>query len=223
MIAIEADTDPFTTTRLSDSGVIKFDQIRVRGDRKRFVFSNYIAPTNTGDPDWEGFFVPAWTTDDENAYIDGATGRLDTACYLMAQRSKPTLERESVYSSVYAKYKRNLKWDCLDGAGNAVFGLDEDDEPIKPAPHTILVQPELPLYQLVDYAGSFETIDESGGQQKNTGLVPNLLWLHSVDKSRRFNSRDFWILNSGGHSNDETPFPEMKCSSKMKAKRLRSK
>lgn len=210
LAVIQADADPLTTIKLSDSGLQTVDQVRVRGAKKQFVFTSYLTQSSGADRDTSTeFLVPAWTSSEETEVVDGATAEVGYGDLTDDQKKRANARARDRYPHVFAKYKRNLKWACVDWNGNAVFGENEDEEPIKPIPHTIQIQEHLPLYALVDYEPIAAEVDETLGSQWHSGYLSNKLWLKLVDKGRLFDSWHVGDLNRGLESKDETPFPEV--------------
>jgi hypothetical protein len=149
IITLLYDYSPNTNAILRKTKTATYDRIVVRGARRTTTATFHVA-TN--------FFEPAWLAATETAYEAGASGWTAYASLDLLTQMQMNAEARSAskLDAVYCWFKIPDAWDqsiIEPTTSSAWAAFKEDDGPMAPQDiHEITIEPQLPLYEGVDYS-----------------------------------------------------------------------
>ncbi|TWU66445.1 hypothetical protein [Crateriforma conspicua] len=163
-VEFETELDPLTDTTVDSDDSDVVDQLIVRGPREIAV--------GTIDYEASAAWEADWTSADETAYADAASGDPGYATLDQdQQRSRNQhVRRSGKLRKVFRSFRLAKQWDGLTVLEDPFFRpIPAEDEMDDPTPYVpflgnVEVLENLPLYQEIDYAGDVSSIDESDGR-----------------------------------------------------------
>jgi hypothetical protein len=191
---LEFETDPLTTAGYQISELTAVDQLVVRGDRRRCVFT--MDPDLDADPP-KPSIAEAWTSEDEAKYFLGPEELDEWADASVRDRQLLAARHRAGLPHVISHWKLPDNWDGqtrLPSFGDATYVNALPDRVLFPLPDAAVeLEPTLPLFTGVDYSGA-AIADDSYTVGDNPVEAPPLVLI-----ALRTESLDtFVVANAGG-------------------------
>lgn len=174
---LEFETDPLTTVAFQKSELTAVDQLVVRGDRRRCVFTmDFDADAETPKPS----IAEAWTSDDEADYFLGPEEVDEWADAGVRDRQLIAARHRAARPHVLAHWKLPDNWD-----GTTRNREDDGESYVNVFPDRVLfplpdaaveLEPTLPLFAGVDYSED-KIADDSYTVGENPVEAPPLVLL----------------------------------------------
>lgn len=155
------DESPYVTAAVRSPATEVVDQVVAQGARRRCVGSfSYV----------DGNLTDGWTSAQETAYKDAATGEADYATWSRKKkqarnaevRSRPQLQNVFSYFVLPTSWNRKVKNGENAGTAQWLFPVTQEKQNY----HELFLEPSLPLLLGVDYSGTkiaTGTVDETTG------------------------------------------------------------
>jgi len=149
LLNIVCDHDPMTTCRVRQVDTLKADHIIVRGARRTSTATFYVA----GDR-----LEAAWTSAQETAYEAGASGEAGYAGWDSLKKATTNAEvrAHADLAPVFCWFRIPDTWDLKAGytATDRDVFVDQWSDPVDQYVHEVFVEPELALWEGIDYSGT---------------------------------------------------------------------
>jgi len=181
LIDLDCDYDPLTTVRLRQSDTLHADHVIVRGARRTSTGTFFVQDDR---------FEAAWTSTQETAYEAGASG---VTGYSGWDKLKQVTRNQEVrahadLAPVYCWFRIPDDWDqeCGSSAVDVVCFPDDDNtsEKHNQYVHEVTIEPELALWENIDYSASSEITAGSRSQPRDYVRRRPLLVFKRPDDNR---------------------------------------
>lgn len=180
---LEFETDPMSTASYQTSELAAYDQVVVRGDRRRCVAT--LQFDKDGDPSSPSL-AAAWTSADEADYFSGPESADDWGdAEDVAERQRIAARHRAGLPHVLAAFKLPDNWDgtTRDDRTDVMRNVFPD-LPLYPLPDQVVeLERTLPLIAGVDYSGS-AIADDSYTLGDNLAEAPPLVLFKRVDSEQ---------------------------------------
>lgn len=180
---LEFEVDPLTTAAYQQGELGNYDQVVVRGERRRHVFTmdrDYLDDTHPS-------MAEDWTADEQTQYLSGAELLDEWADANRRDRQRLAAMHRARYERVFSYWKLPDDWDgqTIDRTSELAAGgfnywpvfPGADDRPMYP--RVLELEPTLPLLAGVDYSDS-KIVDGDYDESEATVEAPPLVVLERV-------------------------------------------